>query len=676
LRAAGVGDELLSHPAYVPARGALEDIDRFDAEFFGVSPRDAEVLDPQQRIFLECAWEAMEDAGREPGRGPARVGVFAGAGFNTYFFRNVLPALTATDPVRTHQAVFSNDKDYLATRTAYKLGLRGPAVTVQTACSTSLVAVHLACRSLRDGECDMALAGGVSAVVPQTSGYLFQEQSFLSPDGCCRAFDAQAQGTVPGSGCGIVALRRLEDALADGDTIHAVILGSAVNNDGDRKVGFTAPAMEGQAAVIRAAHAAAAVDPCTIGYVEAHGTGTALGDSIEVAALADAFGPLPPGSCALGSLKPGVGHLDVAAGVAGLIRAVLALRHREIPPTLHFQSPNPQIGLERTPFFVPAQPLPWTRDDAPRRAGVSSFGIGGTNAHVVLEEAPQPRPADPAGPWQLLLLSARTPQALESATQRLATHLAEHPELPLADVAFTLREGRRAFACRRAVVVREGEDAAALLRGAAPDRLATGRAEAEEPPAVFLFPGVGEQYPGMGRGLYRTETVFRAAVDRCADLLLPRLGWDLRETLFAVDDEPAEGSDEPAREPGGLDLRRMLGRGGPVSGAAARLDRTEAAQPVAFVVGYALARLWESWGIRPAAVLGHSLGEYTAACVAGVFSLEDALELVAARARAIQALPGGAMLAVPLAPDALAPFLAEDVALAAANAPELCVLSG
>jgi amino acid adenylation domain-containing protein/FkbM family methyltransferase len=668
LRAAGVRDELLADPGYVPARGALEGIDRFDAAFFGMSPAEAEVVDPQHRVFLECAWEAMEDAGHEPGRGAGRVGVFAGAGLNTYLFRNVLPSLPGTDSVRTYQSLFGNDKDFLSTRAAYRLGLRGPAVTVQTACSTSLVAIHLACRSLRDGECDTALAGGVSAVVQQTAGYLYQEQSFLSPDGRCRAFDAQAQGTVPGSGCGVVALRRLEDALADGDTIHAVILGSAINNDGGDKVGFTAPGVEGQAAVIRAAHAAAGVDPSTIGYVEAHGTGTALGDPVEVAALADAFGPLPAGTCALGSLKPNVGHLDTAAGVAGLIKAALALRHGEIPPTLHFATPNPRIGFERTPFFVAADPLPWTRNGTPRRAGVSSFGIGGTNAHVVLEEAPPPRPFDPPTPWQLLLLSARTPEALDAAAERLADHLAAHPELPLADVAFTLREGRRAFPCRRTVVVREGEDAAAVVRSAAPDRIASGRADEADASAVFLFPGVGEQYPGMGRELYETEPVFREAVDRCADILQPLLGFDQRETLFAADDEPDAAS-------GGIDLRRMLGRA-PVSDAAARLSRTEVAQPVAFVVGYALARLWESWGIRPAAVLGHSLGEYTAACVAGVFSLEDALELVAARARAIQSLPGGAMLAVPLAPDAVAPYLADDVALAAVNAPELCVLAG
>jgi amino acid adenylation domain-containing protein len=667
LRAAGVHDGLLARPEYVRARGALREIEGFDAEFFGMSPRDAEILDPQHRIFLECAWEAMEDAGRRPGRGAGRVGVFAGAAMSTYLDR-LRAHPTLADEVGELALRLANDKDFVATRTAYELGLAGPAITVQTACSTSLVAVHLACRSLRDDECDMALAGGVSAVAAQTAGYLYQKGGIASPDGCCRAFDADAQGTVPASGCGIVVLKRLEDALADGDPVHAVILGSAVNNDGDRKVGFTAPGVEGQAAVIRAAHAAAAVDPATIGYVEAHGTGTALGDPVEVAALADAFGTLPAGSCALGALKASVGHLDTAAGVAGLIKTVLALQNREIPPTPHFRRPNPQIGFERTPFFVASEPRPWTRNGTPRRAGVSSFGIGGTNAHVVLEEAPPPRPTDPSKPWQLLLLSARTPEALDAAAGRLADHLAAHPELPLADVAFTLREGRRAFPCRRAVVVREGEDAAALLRGAAPDRLAAGSADEGDPSAVFLFPGVGEQYPGMGRGLYETEPVFREAVDRCADILQPLLGFDLRETLFAADDEPDAAS-------GGIDLRRMLGRA-PVSDAAARLSRTEVAQPVLFVVGYALARLWESWGIRPAAVLGHSLGEYTAACVAGVFSLEDALELVAARARAIQSLPGGAMLAVPLSADALAPYLAGDVALAAVNAPELCVLAG
>ncbi|HEX8907007.1 MAG TPA: type I polyketide synthase, partial [Longimicrobiaceae bacterium] len=552
--------------------------------------------------------------------------------------------------------------------------LRGPSVAVDSACSSSLVAVHLAVQSLLAGECEVALAGGATVIVPQDTGYLYAPGGISSPDGHCRAFDARSAGTLAGSGVGVVVLKRLADALRDGDPVRAVIRGIAVNNDGAAKVAYTAPGVEGQAAVIGEALAAADVDAGTVTYVEAHGSGTDLGDTLEIAALTRAFRAHTDraGYCAVSAVKTNVGHLDTAAGIAGFIKTVLALEHREIPPTVHFESPNPAIAFAGSPFFVAAgRAREWeTPDGVPRRAGVSSFGIGGTNAHVVLEEAPARAPSGPSRPWQLLALSARTPNALDAAAARLAEHLRAHPELPLADVAFTLREGRKAFAHRRAVVVRQGEDAAEIVAAATPDRTVAGVVEGESRTVAFLFPGLGDHYPNMARGLYEAEPVFRAEVDRCAEILRPLLGMDLREVMF-----PGPAPSDAVPTPG-FDLRRMLGRDAEADPAAERLNHTEIAQPAVFVVDYALARLWMSWGITPAAVIGHSLGEYAAACIAGILSLEDALALVADRARIIQALPGGAMLAVSLGPDELRPYLSPEVALAAVNAPGLTVAAG
>ena len=682
LRAAGVDPAELADPLYVRARGTLPGIELFDPAFFGFTPREAELLDPQHRAFLECAWQAFEDAGYDPDRFPGRVAVFGGVGAATYLLHNLLPNMELLEKVGSLQAMIMNEGDFLTTRVSYKLNLRGPSVDVQTACSTALVAIHMACQSLLSGESDMALAGGVSIDVPQTSGYLYQEASVMSPDGHCRAFDEKAAGTVNGSGSGVVLLKRLANALADGDSIHAVILGSAINNDGSGKVGFTAPSVVGQSEAIAESLLMAGVDPATVTYVEAHGSGTPLGDPVEIEALTLAFqGGLEDaaeqtGFCAVGSVKTNLGHCNAAAGVAGLIKTVLALEHREIPASLGFERPNPQIDFAASPFYVPTRLTPWPAGErTPRRAGVSSFGLGGTNAHIVLEEAPSREAGEPASrPEQLLVLSARTPDALERVAENLADHLEAHPDLPLSDLAWTLQVGRKGLDHRRALVVRDAASAVTDLRagsaGAAGRREGTG-----DRPVAFLFPGLGDQYVGMARGLYDAEPAFREAFDLCVEGLRPELGFDLREAVFSVQEVAPAKSGQA-----GPDLRAMLRRGGAAQDpAAARLAETAVAQPACFAVEYALARLLMAWGIRPQAMLGYSLGEYVAATLAGVLSLEDALKLVARRARLIQELPGGAMLAVPLAEEAVRPLLAEAdsrLSLAATNGPHFCVAGG
>ncbi|MCM5682955.1 SDR family NAD(P)-dependent oxidoreductase [Schlegelella sp. S2-27] len=658
LRQRGVDVESLADPQYVKSGVVLDGMDRFDAGFFGYTPREAELLDPQQRLFLETAWQALENAGHAGISQGAAVGVYAGSGANVYLLRHLLPTLDIgkSDMASLLSVLNGNDKDTLATRTAYKLDLRGPAVSVQTACSTSLVAVHLACRALLNHEADMVLAGGVWLNLLQQGGYRYQPGAILSPDGHCRAFDARAAGTVIGSGVGVVVLRRLADALHDGDTIHAVIKGSALNNDGAAKVGYTAPSVEGQAQVIRAAQAMADVAADSIGYVEAHGTGTILGDPIEVAALTQAFRADTQrcGYCALGSVKTNVGHLDAAAGVAGLIKTVMALKHRTLPASLNYQRPNPEIDFESSPFYVCTDSRPWPRGTAPRRAGVSAFGMGGTNVHVILEEAPAVRA--PAGPEAAasselpLLLSARSKSALDGAVEALARHLPLHPAPPLADVAHTLRVGRKRYEHRAVAIARDVQQASLALTQRAPASFVAGQVLSEHPEVAFLFPGQGAQHVHMGAQLYRDEAVFREAVDRCCELLAPQLDMDLRRWIYP------RGPDEAV--------------------AAERLQQTACTQPALFVVEYAATRLWDSWGVRPAAMLGHSLGEYVAACLAGVFSLEDALMLVAARGRLLQAMPPGAMLAVGLGESQLAPWLQAGCDLAAVNGVDLSVLSG
>jgi acyl transferase domain-containing protein/NADPH:quinone reductase-like Zn-dependent oxidoreductase len=652
LAARGVPAAMLDDPLYVKANAVLDGIEMFDADFFDFTPREAEVTDPQHRVFLECAWEALEDSGYDPDGFDGLIGVFAGAGLSTYLLNNILPRPDVVRSVGPLLLQLGNNKDYVPLRVSYKLHLRGPSINVNTACSSSLVAVHLACRSLLDHQCDIALAGGVGIQVPQYEGYVYLPDAISSPDGHCRAFDAQARGTVSGNGAGIVVLKRLDEALADGDSIRAVILGSAVNNDGAVKVGFVAPSVDGQARVIAEALAVAEADAETIRYVEAHGTGTPLGDSIEIAALTQVFRAhtKKTGYCAIGSAKTNIGHLDEAAGIAGLIKTVLVLQNAAIPPSLHCERPNPELGFERSPFFVQTRLSAWESDGMPRRAGVSSFGIGGTNAHVVLQERPRPIPGSASRPWQIVRLSAGTETALDTLTDRLCDHLRTNPGSTLADVAYTLHVGRKGLPHRRIVLCQDIEDAVRALESRKPRRVVTSRCEKSQPTVVFMFPGQGSQHINMGLGIIRTEATFRAELDRCAQLLRPHVGFDLKTILYPSEDR----SDE----------------------AGARLGQTAVAQPALFAIEYALARLWMSWGIMPRALIGNSIGEYVAACLSGVFSLEDALALVALRARLMQQMPAGAMLAVELAADELQPFLNEGLSLAVVSAPSLCVISG
>ncbi len=649
LAAHGVARAEAEDPDHVRVGTVFDGVELFDAEFFGYTAREALVMDPQHRLFLETAWEALEHAGHDPARHDGRIGVFAGAGTNTYL-RNVHSNPDVVAAVGDTQVLLGNELGFLATRVSYKLGLRGPSLSLRTACSSSLVALHLASRSLRDGESDLALAGGVFVYGDQHRGHRYQDGGFLSPDGHCRPFDAGARGTVFGTGVGVLVLRRLEEALAAGDTVHAVVKGSAVNNDGALKVGFTAPAVDGQAAVISAALADAGVPAGSIGYLEAHGTGTVLGDPVEVRALTRAFRESTDdrGFCAIGSVKGNIGHLDAASGVAGVVKAVQALRHAVLPATLNFERPNPAIDFASSPFRVQTAAAPWPAGAAPRRAGVSAFGFGGTNAHVVLEEAPAAEPGTPSPrDTQLVVLSARTPEALEAATDRLVAFLRERPPA-LADVAFTSAVGRQAHAHRRVVVGSDAGSVAAALESRDPASALTRTATREAPPVAFLFSGQGAQHAGMARELHEREPVFRAEVDRCAEVLLPLLGHDIRERLFA--------------QPG--------------SDLAAELDRTEVAQPALFVVEHALVRLWRSWGVEPSALLGHSLGEYVAACVAGVFTVEDALRLVALRGRLMGRARPGSMVGVVAEREAVVPLLEDGLSLAAHNSRTDCVVSG
>jgi acyl transferase domain-containing protein/thioesterase domain-containing protein/acyl carrier protein len=651
LRAAGVDEALLRNPNYVRAGGPLGSMEMFDAAYFGFGPRDAAIMDPQHRHFLECCVEALEDAGQPPASFAGAIGLFAGCGMGGYFAYNILTQPALLEDVGLFLLRHTgNDKDFLTTRVSYCLNLRGPSVAVQTACSTSLVAVHLACQSLLAMECDMALAGGVTIEQPHRHGYLFKENEVLSPDGHCRAFAAGSKGTVLTSGLGVVALRRLSDALRDGDPIHAVIKATAVNNDGSGKVGYLAPSVEGHAAAVAEALALSGIDPATITLFEAHGTGTQVGDPIEITALTQAYRAQTDAVsyCAVSSLKTNIGHLDTAAGVAGLIKVAQALAHQQLPPSLHFDAPNPIIDFAVTPFYVNTECKPWPKGKTPRRAALSSLGVGGTNAHAIFEEAPVLPPTAAAEPWQLLLFSGKSAKSADGNVERLAAYLADHPDRNLADVAFTLQAGRPAHAQRRAHAVRDAAHAVEVLQSKDSKVLASGVAAENAPPVVFMFPGGGAQYLGMGRDLYARYEVYRVAIDQCLTILQPLLAEDLRALLL------------PSAQVG------------------AATDRIEGplALPVLFATEYALAQLWLSWGIEPDAMTGHSLGEYTAACLAGVMSLSDALALVVLRSRLLATVPAGVVLGVPLPEADVLPLLGTELSLAAVNGPELCAVSG
>jgi acyl transferase domain-containing protein/thioesterase domain-containing protein/acyl carrier protein len=650
LLAAGVTAEEIADLHYVRRSAILDDVPLFDAAFFGFSPRDASIMDPQHRHFLECSWEALEDAGHPPRLFDGSIGVFAGSGMNTYLIHNLLAnRLLLAEAGLFQLKQTGNDKDVLSTRVSYQLDLRGPSINIQTACSTSLVAVHLACQSLLNQECDMALAGGATIEIPHGTGYIYREGEILSRDGHCRPFDASSSGTVFGSGLGIVVLRRLEDALESHDNIRAIILGTAINNDGARKIGYLAPSVEGQAEVVGEALDVAGISPDDISYVETHGTGTIVGDPIEIRGLTQAFrrSTSREGYCAIGSIKSNIGHLDSAAGVAALIKTVLAIENHELPPTLHFRRPNPHIDFDHSPFFVNAGLRSWPSTGIPRRAGVTSLGIGGTNAHVILEEASAAVLPRSPKPCHILIVSAKTAAAADRSFANLIDHLRNHPECDLADVAYTCQLGRQAFSHRRALVIADSPEARANIDSRT-KAAASGTAAGAESGVVFMFSGQGSQYVKMGRELYAHATVFRDALDRCAHYLGHHCDVDILSRIFPPDAEKESRAEE--------------------------LSQTWLTQPALFAIEYALAQWWISLGVKPAAMVGHSIGEYVAACLAGVLSLEDALVTVALRGRLIYELPAGAMLAIPLSARQLT--LPPSLSLAAVNAPELCVVSG
>lgn len=646
-----IPDELRNDPDYVKARGIINDADKFDHAFFGVNPKVADLMDPQQRVFLETAWAALEDAAYDPARFNGLIGVYAGMGNNTYFTRNVIGHPDLIEQVGDFQVMTGNEKDYIATRLAFEFDLRGPALSIHTACSTSLVAIAQAFKALRDGDCDMALAGGIAITAPIKSGILYNEGGMYSPDGSTRTFDAEGKGTSFSDGVGIVVLKRLDDAVRDKDHIYAVVKGAALNNDGSDKASFTAPSVRGQAEVIAMAQADAGVTPDQVTYVETHGTATPLGDPIEVEALTLAFGQTGNGQhCAIGSIKSNIGHLTGAAGAASVIKTALALKNEEIPASIGFEKPNPAIDFAHSPFRVAERNLPWPRTDAPRVAGVSGFGVGGTNAHVILAEPPVAQPTGSSRAKQLLLLSAKSKASLESMTENLRAWLENHPEASLADAAYTLQLGRRHFRHRRLVVGGSHQEVVDAIANRDAALMGTRELTEAAPGVVFMFPGQGSQYVNMGRDLWESEPVFKKHFDKCIHLFSKELGTDLRAIIF-----PKPGEEEKAAE---------------------QLKQTVYTQAGLFTMHYSLAQLWMHWGIKPDAMMGHSIGEFAAACLAGVFSLEDAVTLVANRGRMMQDLPGGSMLSVRASEEEVAKRLPEGCSIAANNGPQLCVASG
>jgi amino acid adenylation domain-containing protein len=645
-----ISESLRNDPLYVGARGIIAEANTFDAAFFGINPKLAEVMDPQQRLFLEISWEVLEQTGYLPKHYNGSIGVYAGAGTNTYYKKNILPNTEILDKVGYLLAETVNEKDYISSRTAFHLNLKGPAVSVHSACSTSLLAIAEAVESIRTGQCDIALAGGSSVTAPISSGHLYQEGSMLSPDGHCRSFDASGKGTVFSDGAGVVLLKNLETAQKDGDKIYGIIKGIGITNDGGNKGSFTAPSTEGQAFAIKKAIQDAQIAPDSISYVETHGTATPLGDPIEIEGLKMAFGKQPKnGFCALGSIKSNMGHLTAAAGVAGLIKTILAMNNKLIPPSLGFEKPNPAIDFENSPFFVNAKLSNWNTE-GPLRAGVSSFGVGGTNVHLVVEEYPiEQKNTSPGRPLQLLTWSAKSENSLNGYEKELGNFLKSRSNLELSDVAFSLNKTRDTFANRSFLVAENGTDASQELLSAQKTNIKNAVLKIAPGELVFLFPGQGSQFSQMGLNLYKNEIVYNDAIDKCADILLDELKLDIREILYPEIVTPETE---------------------------AKLKDTRFTQPALFVTEYALSQLWLSWGIKPTALCGHSIGEFVAAHLAGVFGLKDALHLIATRGRMVSELPGGSMLSVRLDEAKLKKLLPQNLSLAAINSSMLCVVAG
>ncbi|MCP4153085.1 MAG: SDR family oxidoreductase, partial [bacterium] len=660
LEEAGVEAHELSNPDYVKANGLLEGIEFFDPGFFGYRPAEAEIMDPQMRVFHECAWNSLENAGYNPDNYDGLIGLYAGAGAGFDWQMRVYLSKKAVE-IGYFAASQLVNKDFLSLLVSYRLNLKGPAVILYSTCSTSLTAVHMACQAILNGECDMALAGGAGIKLPQKTGYMYVDGMINSPDGHCRVFDAKAKGTIGGNGAAAVVLKRLEQALEDGDHIYAVVKGSAVNNDGVRKIGFTAPSVEGEAEVIAAAQEMAEVEPESITYVEAHGTGTQLGDPVEIEALKLAFNSQKKGYCAIGSVKTNIGHLDTAAGIAGFIKAVQAINHRMIPPSLFFEKPNPKIDFENSPFYVNTRLKPWENDIYPLRAGVSSFGIGGTNVHAILEEAPgseqeqTAHPDTPARENKLFLLSAKTGPALQRNTQNLVDYLKKKPGINLEDAAYTLQVGRGTFKHRMMTVGTGSEQIIENLSTPDSGESLAFTVKEEDPAVVFMLPGQGSQYVEMALELYQKEPFFREQLDRCFEILKPIMGYEIKEILYPGLTEKT-GTPKEVKEAG--------------------INRTDIAQPLIFTIEYALAKLMIHWGIEPYAMIGHSIGEYAAACLAGVFSLEAALKAVAQRGKLMQQMPAGSMLSVSAAGEEITPLLIQGLTLAAVNSPSNSTISG
>jgi len=644
--------ELRNDPSYVKARGIIDNADCFDAAFFGLNPNVAKSADPQQRVFLEVAWNALEHSGYSPDRYKKPIGVFAGMGNNTYYQHNVLSNKEIVDRIGSFLNMTWNEKDYIATRVAFEFNLTGPALSIHTGCSTSLVAITMACESLWNKNCDMALAGGAAITSPVNSGQRYEEGAIYSNDGHTRAFDKDAKGTVFSDGVGAVILKRLSDAIADGDTIYATVKGAALNNDGKQKGSFTAPSIDGQSAAITAAQAKAGIKADSISYIETHGTATPLGDPIEVEGLTKAFRYSTDKNqfCAIGSVKTNFGHLTSAAGVAGFIKTVLCLHNKTLVPNLFYNEPNPAINFKSSPFYVNTELKKWQSNNQPLRAGVSSFGVGGTNAHVILEEAPITEKGSASRPKQLMLVSAKSQAALDRNKEALnASYIAKSPE-QIADLSYTLQIGRTAMPFRYFKVI-DAKESNSPQDNESAKNLFQGNAQLKATPngVVFLFPGQGSQYVGMGKTLYHDELVYREAVDACAAILNPLMGLDIRDIIFA------DETDANATE---------------------LIKQTRYTQPSLFVTGYALAKLWMSWGIKPSVMIGHSIGEFVAATLSGVFSLEDGLTLVATRGKLMQDLPGGSMMSVRIPASDIASQLPSTCSIAAINGPQLCVIAG